>query len=76
MEESHQEERDELLAQCKTKDEKSKNTQQTLERYRQEVEDLKGKVQSLDEAKGWLERRLKESEVRTGFFSAVQFLHM
>jgi len=34
-----------------------------LEKIKTQFEDSKQQVQSLDEAKGWLERRLKETEV-------------
>jgi hypothetical protein len=34
-----------------------------LEKIKTQFEDLKQQVQGLDETKGWLERRLKETEV-------------
>lgn len=42
-----------------------------LEKIKTQFEELKQQVQSLDEAKGWLERRLKETEVYVLFIKMI-----
>lgn len=36
-----------------------------LERCQRSLEEVKGQLQSVEETKGWLERRLAETEVQT-----------